>query len=67
MPLDVVTSARTPEDARRALDEAVNLFLVTATDMGTLEEVLEEAGYRLSADSWVSPTWVAVERHSASV
>ena len=44
MPLDVMSSGKTPEEARRALDEAVHLFLVTASDMGTLEEVLEDAG-----------------------
>lgn len=45
MPLDVMSSGKTPEEARRALDEAVHLFLVTASDMGTLEEVLQDAGY----------------------
>ena len=43
MPLDVMSSGKTPEEARRALDEAVHLFLVTASDMGTLEEVLQDA------------------------
>lgn len=45
MPLDVMSSGQTPEHARKALDEAVHLFLVTAADMGTLSEVLQEAGY----------------------
>jgi len=47
MPLDVMSSGRTPEEARKALDEAVHLFLVTAADISTLEEVLEEAGYEI--------------------
>lgn len=47
MPLDVMSSGRTPEEARTALDEAVHLFLVTAADMGTLDEILDEAGYEL--------------------
>ena len=46
MPLDVMSGGRTPEEARRALDEAVHLFLVTAAEVGTLEEVLDEAGLR---------------------
>lgn len=33
MPLDVMSSGRTPEEARKALDEAVHLFLVTAADI----------------------------------
>jgi hypothetical protein len=41
MPLDVMSSGPTPEAARQALDEAVRAFLLTAADIGTLEEVLE--------------------------
>ena len=48
MPLDVMSAGRSPEEARKALDEASHLFLVTAADMGTLEEILQEAGYELS-------------------
>ena len=65
MPLDVMSSGTTPEEARKALDEAVRLFLVTATDIGTLKEILLEAGYEFSKGKWVGPSWVAVERHSA--
>jgi predicted RNase H-like HicB family nuclease len=46
MPLDVVSSGPTPEAAREAVYEAVRAFLLTAVDQGTLEEVLEECGYR---------------------
>ena len=67
MPLDVMSSGTTPEEARKALDEAVRLFLVTATGMGTLKEILLEAGYELSKGKWIGPSWVAVERHSAVV
>ncbi len=67
MPLDVMSSGQTPEVARKALDEAVHLFLVTAADIGTLEEVLQEAGYEYQAGNWVSPFWVAIERHSTVV
>lgn len=65
MPLDVMSSGTTAEEARKALDEAVHLFFVTATEMETLEEILLEAGYELSEGKWVGPSWVAVERHSA--
>jgi predicted RNase H-like HicB family nuclease len=67
MPLEVMSSGKTPEEARRALDEAVHLFLVTAADMGTLDEILQESGYELMEGRWVSPSWVAVERHSANL
>ena len=67
MPLDVMSCGGTPEEARRALDEAVHLFLVTATEVGTLEEDLDESGYVREPGRWVSPAWVSIERHSALV
>ena len=67
MPLDVVSSGSTAEEARAAVSEAVQLFLLTAKEAGTLEEVLREAGYQLRQDGWVSPNWVAIERHSVLV
>ena len=67
MPLDVMSAGYTPEEARRALDEAVHLFLGTAAEAGTLEEVLDEAGYQRERESWVSPAWIAIERHSALI
>jgi predicted RNase H-like HicB family nuclease len=65
MPLDVMSSGGTPEGARKALDEAVHLFLTTAMDIGTLKEVLQEVGYEFKAGKWISPSWIAVEKHSA--
>ncbi len=67
MPLDVMSSGSSPEKARRALHEAVDLFLDTAAAMGTLEEILQETGYEFEQEHWVSPFWVAVERHVAPV
>ena len=48
MPLDVMSAGLSPEEARKALDEAVHPFWVTAADMGTLEEILQESGYELA-------------------
>ena len=67
MPLDVISSASTPESAKDALQEAVHLFLDTVKDMGTLEEVLNECGYEFNENRWISPPWVAVERQSMAV
>ena len=66
-PLDVASSGETPEAARAALEEAVQLFLATATDHGTLETVLEEAGYALRDGKWRAPDWVSSEPASALV
>jgi len=65
MPLDVASSGPTPVAARAALDEAVKLFLITARKHGTLDEVLEDAGYGFGGGKWNSPDWVGVEKHSA--
>lgn len=67
MPIDVMSSGETPEAARLALDEAVHLFLVTAVEMGTLEDILIETGYHKHEGNWISPDWVAIERHSLTV
>ncbi len=67
MPLDVASSGPTPEASRAALDEAVLLFLQTAEAHGTLQEVLEEAGYEHDNQAWRSPSWIGVERRTATV
>ena len=64
MPLDVASSGQTPEAARQAVDEAVRLFLATAAEHGTLEEVLEDAGYRREDGSWRGPEWLGTEQRS---
>lgn len=67
MPLDVMSCGNTTDEARKALDEAVHLFLETAEEMGTLEEILEECGYAFVSGKWISPSWIAIERHSTVV
>jgi predicted RNase H-like HicB family nuclease len=67
MPLDVMSSGKTVEEARQALAEAVQLFLITAADIGTLDEILQEAGYEFRQGNWVSPAWVAIERDATTV
>jgi len=66
-PLDVLSSGATPENARNALKEAVHLFLDTAIEMGTLEEILNECGYESSGNNWVSPPWIAIEKQSMAI
>ena len=67
MPLDVMSAGRTPDHARKALYEAVDLFLATAAEMGTVQEILKETGHEFKQGSWVSPFWVSIERHIAPV
>ena len=65
IPLDVASSGGSREEARRALDEAVHLFLTTAAKHGTLDQVLEDSGYIQSGQLWESPRWLALERGEA--
>lgn len=67
MPLDVISSGQTSDQAKKALFEAVDLFLNTAAEMGTLDEILQESGYHHHQQTWISPTWVSIERYSASM
>ena len=56
--LDVTSYGPTAEEAAADLREAVRLFVEECAQMGTLEEVLEEAGFRRSAgrtDEWSRP------------
>lgn len=54
--LNVSSFGDTPQEALAALQEAVTLFLETCQSMGTLETVLEEAGYR--RESQAPSRWV---------
>ena len=67
MPLDVASSGESPETARDAVDEAVRVFIATAGAHGTLDEVLEEAGYRREAQAWRSPESLGIEQRLAEV
>ena len=66
-PLDVVSAGPTPERARKALREAVHLFLETAEENGTLEDVLIECGYEFDGATWQSPAWISIERQTTAI
>jgi predicted RNase H-like HicB family nuclease len=65
MPLDVMSSGYTPDEAKKALDEAVHLFVQTASDMGTLDEILDECGYECHKGTCIAPAWIAIERRTS--
>lgn len=67
VPLDVMSCGDSPEEARANLAEAVALFLKTASDHGTLVEVLEECGYVWQDDEWRAPKLVFTETITQSV
>ena len=67
MPIDVASSGATPELARLAVDEAVGMFLSTACEQGTLNDILEECSYAYRDGSWHSPECVTIEQRSAQL
>lgn len=67
LPLDVSSAGDSPEAARKALLEAVDLFVATARQHGTLDDLLEECGYTLSGGAWIAPRIVAQQDDKLAV
>ncbi len=65
--LDVSSCGATAEEARKNIQDAVDGFLETSAERGTLDEILEEAGYQREGDRWRAPEFVSLDRHTASV
>jgi len=60
--LDVSSCGDTVEEAKASLKTAVRLFIEEAERMGTLEDILTEAGYQKhAANKWTAPRMVATE------
>ena len=60
--LDVSSCGGSKEKALKNLKEAVGLFLEEAEKMGTLEQILEEAGYGKSKQKLARPNFISVQR-----
>lgn len=59
--LEVSSFGETVEAAKQSLIEALGAFLEECEAMGTLEEVLEEAGFVLQAGQWLPRQPVTAE------
>lgn len=60
--LDLSSCGDTVAQARDNLKIAVRLFLEEAENMGTLEDILFEAGYRKrEINKWKAPEMIAIE------
>ena len=60
--LDLSSCGGSKEKALKNLKEAVRLFLEEAEKMGTLEQILEEAGYGKSKQKLAKPNFISVQR-----
>lgn len=65
--LDVSSCGDTPEQARENIQDAVRGLLETSQGMGTLEEILEEAGYQLEGETWRAHEFVSLDHLSLSL
>ena len=59
--LNVSSFGETLSEAKRSLQEAVEVFLEECETMGTSQEVLEEAGFEKRGDQWLPRQPVAAE------
>lgn len=64
--LDLSSCGSTAEAARANIRDAVQGFLKTSEEMGTLDEILEESGYRREGEKWLSPEFVSLDHQTVS-
>ncbi|MGA3201122.1 MAG: hypothetical protein ABSF12_01365 [Bryobacteraceae bacterium] len=62
--LDVSSCGGSAAKAVKNLKDAVRLFLEAAEKMGTLDRILEEAGYKMIEDKILSPKLVSMQQIS---
>lgn len=66
--LDVSSCGRTIKEAKKNILEAVEGFLETAREMGTLGEILKESGFiRQGQQKWRAPEWVSLEKEKVLI
>ena len=65
--LDVATSADTFEKAKKRFGESVEIFFEELMAKGTLDEVLQELGWKKVRRQWQPPMVVAHESESVRV
>ena len=54
--LDVASQGETEKKARENLFEALTLFITTSFEMGTLNEVLKQCGFKTSGAKIIKPS-----------
>ena len=64
MEIDVASCGTTKDKSVRNLKEAVRLFLEEAEKIGTIEQILAEAGYSKRKSKIASPKFIGVQRIS---
>jgi predicted RNase H-like HicB family nuclease len=65
--LDLSSCGATEEEARKNICDAIHGFLETSEEMGTLADILAEAGYERDGETWRAPEFVSLDRLTLSV
>lgn len=65
--LNVSSFGETIDDAKKSIQEAIEVFVEECQEMGTLEEVLEESGFSKINDSWIPRKLIEEENLAFSV
>lgn len=62
--LDLSTSDKSFEGAKKRFEEAVRLFLEELVKKGTLEDVLRDLGWRKIQKNWSPPVVISQDFHT---
>ena len=65
--LNVSSFGETIEEAKKSLVEAVEIFIEECSEMGTLDEVLEESGFVRTDQDWLPRQAVAEEQVALAI
>ena len=65
--LEVASCGDTAEEAKDALRKAIRAFLRAAKEQGTLNRILEEAGFVRTKNAWRDPAHISVEKMPVAV
>jgi predicted RNase H-like HicB family nuclease len=65
--LDVSSCGTTSDEARHNIRDAVRGFLAASAAHGTLDEILEEAGYERKGEEWRPPEFISVDSLTMSL
>ena len=65
--LEVASCGNTLEEARHNLRDAMRGFIKSAAKMGTLDTILEQAGFIHKGKSWLTPELVSLDRMSLAI
>ena len=65
--LKVASCGRNIEEAKENLREAISGFLKSARKIGTIDNILEEAGFIYKKQRWFAPDLLVMDRLSLAI